>query len=53
MHRRKMFYYSGNYDAFVKTKEELLEHQAKRFKYQQMKLAHLKDFVARFGHGIV
>lgn len=48
-----MFYYSGNYDAYVKTKEELLEHQAKRFKYQQMKLAHLKDFVARFGHGTV
>ena len=51
MEKRRLLYYSGNYDAFVKTRTELLEHQMKRYKCEQAQLSHLKDFVARFGHG--
>lgn len=41
----------GNYDTFVKTRVELLENQAKRYKWEQDQLAHMKEYIARFGHG--
>ncbi|CAG2118378.1 unnamed protein product, partial [Medioppia subpectinata] len=43
--------YGGNYDAFVKTREELLENQMKRYNWEQSQMAHMKDYIARFGHG--
>jgi len=48
---RKLVYYGGNYDAFVRTRLELLENQAKQYTWEQAQLAHMKDYVARFGHG--
>lgn len=47
----RLNYYTGNYDAFVKTRLELLEHQMKRFNWEQAQIAHMKDYIARFGHG--
>lgn len=47
----RLNYYTGNYDAFVKTREELQEHQMKRFNWEQAQIAHMKDYIARFGHG--
>jgi len=49
--QRKLVYYSGNYDQFIKTRLELLENQAKRYDWEQAQLQHMKDYVARFGHG--
>jgi ATP-binding cassette subfamily F protein 2 len=49
--KRKLEYYSGNYDQFMKTRLELLENQAKRYDWEQAQLQHMKDYVARFGHG--
>jgi ATP-binding cassette subfamily F protein 2 len=49
--KRNLDYYSGNYDQFVKTRLELLENQAKRYDWEQAQLQHMKDYVARFGHG--
>lgn len=49
--QKKLVYYGGNYDSFVKTRLELLENQAKRYKWEQDQLQHMKDYVARFGHG--
>lgn len=49
--KRKLEYYGGNYDQFVKTRLELLENQAKRYDWEQAQLQHMKDYVARFGHG--
>jgi len=49
--KKKLVYYSGNYDQFVKTRLELLENQAKRYDWEQAQLQHMKDYVARFGHG--
>jgi ATP-binding cassette subfamily F protein 2 len=49
--KRKLVYYGGNYDSFVKTRLELLENQAKRYDWEQAQLQHMKDYVARFGHG--
>lgn len=44
-------YYGGNYDAFVKTRLELLENQMKRYNWEQSQIAHMKNYIARFGHG--
>ena len=47
----RLHYYTGNYDAFIKTREELQEHQMKRFNWEQAQISHMKDYIARFGHG--
>jgi ATP-binding cassette subfamily F protein 2 len=44
-------FYGGNYDAFVRTKLELEENQAKRYQWEQDQIAHMKNYIARFGHG--
>ncbi|KAH9515875.1 ATP-binding cassette sub-family F member 2 [Dermatophagoides farinae] len=49
--KSKLKYYTGNYDAFVKTRLELLENQMKRYNWEQAQIAHMKDYIARFGHG--
>ncbi|UXI23025.1 U5 small nuclear ribonucleoprotein component [Sarcoptes scabiei] len=49
--KRQLKYYTGNYDAFVKTRLELLENQMKRYNWEQAQIAHMKDYIARFGHG--
>merc|ERR1719188_2899715 len=43
--------YGGNYDAFIKTKAELEENQEKRYQWEQDQIAHMKNYIARFGHG--
>lgn len=49
--KKKLKYYGGNYDAFMKTRLELLENQAKRYQWEQDQIAHMKNYIARFGHG--
>lgn len=51
LNKKKLKYYGGNYDAFVKTRLELLENQMKRYQWEQSQIAHMKDYIARFGHG--
>jgi ATP-binding cassette subfamily F protein 2 len=36
---------------YVQTREELEEHQMKRYEKQQKDVANIKEFIARFGHG--
>uniref|UniRef100_A0AAR2JWA7 ATP-binding cassette sub-family F member 2 n=1 Tax=Pygocentrus nattereri TaxID=42514 RepID=A0AAR2JWA7_PYGNA len=51
LHNRKLKYYTGNYDQYVKTREELEENQMKRYNWEQDQIAHMKNYIARFGHG--
>ncbi|KAA0191079.1 hypothetical protein HAZT_HAZT009421 [Hyalella azteca] len=51
MTKQKLEYYTGNYDAFVKTRSELLENQMKQYNWEQDQIAHMKNYIARFGHG--
>ncbi|MDO8543670.1 MAG: ABC-F family ATP-binding cassette domain-containing protein [Opitutaceae bacterium] len=44
-----LHYYHGNYDAFIKEKEDRKAQQAALFKNQQREIAHLQKFVDRFG----
>merc|ERR1712025_1249349 len=43
--------YGGNYDTFMRTKCELLENQEKKYQWEQDQIAHMKNYIARFGHG--
>jgi ATP-binding cassette subfamily F protein 3 len=44
-----LHYYHGNYDSFIKEKEERKAQQAALYKNQQREIAHLQKFVDRFG----
>lgn len=51
MHQKKLKVYGGNYDTFIQTRFELEENQMKRYKWEQDQIAHMKNYIARFGHG--
>jgi len=48
---RKLKVYGGNYDTFIKTKAEQDESQMKQYNWEQDQIAHMKNYIARFGHG--
>ncbi|KAI8854560.1 P-loop containing nucleoside triphosphate hydrolase protein [Chytridium lagenaria] len=47
--KKKLQYYSGNYDTYVKTKAELEVNQMKAYEKQQVEIAHMKQFIASCG----
>lgn len=51
MHLHKLHYYGGNYDQYVQTRVELEENQMKKYSWEQDQIAHMKNYIARFGHG--
>lgn len=51
MTKKRLKYYTGNYEAFVRTKMELLENQTKQYNWEQDQISHMKNYIARFGHG--
>jgi len=51
LHKQRLDYYGGNYDAFIKVRAELNENQEKRYAHEQDQIAHMKNYIARFGHG--
>lgn len=51
MNNKRLKYYTGNYEAFIKTRMELLENQMKQYNWEQDQIAHMKNYIARFGHG--
>ncbi|KAK2117824.1 ATP-binding cassette sub- F member 2 [Saguinus oedipus] len=48
---KRLKYYMGNHDQYVKTWLELEENQMKRFHWEQDQIAHMKNYIERFGHG--
>ena len=51
MHNQKLMYYGGSYDSYVATREEQELHQMKRYNWEQDQMKHMKEYIARFGHG--
>lgn len=51
LQQKKLNYYTGNFDTYVQTRQELETNQMKRFQWEQDQIAHMKDYIARFGHG--
>jgi ATP-binding cassette subfamily F protein 2 len=48
---KKLVYYTGDYDTYMSTRMDLETNQMKKYKWEQNQIAHMKDYVARFGHG--
>lgn len=46
---KKLVYYGGNYDQFVKTKQDIEIDQMKRYHKQQEEIQHIKQFIASCG----
>merc|ERR1712200_105806 len=49
--QKKLKMYGGNYDIFMRTRLELDENQMKQYQWEQNQIAHMKNYIARFGHG--
>jgi len=49
--QKKLKMYGGNYDIFMRTRLELDENQMKQYQWEQDQIAHMKNYIARFGHG--
>ena len=47
--KKKLIYYTGNYTAYVKTKQENEVNQMKAYNKQQDEIAHIKKFIASAG----
>ncbi|KAI9344824.1 P-loop containing nucleoside triphosphate hydrolase protein [Zopfochytrium polystomum] len=47
--KKKLAYYGGNFDTYVKTKAELEVNQMKAYEKQQAEIAHIKQFIASCG----
>lgn len=43
---KKLEYYNGNYDTFVKTKEDLEVNQLKKYKWEQEQIKSMKEYIA-------
>jgi len=48
---KRLIYYGGNYDTYVKTRKEKEDNQMKQYNWEQDQIAHMKEYIARFGHG--
>jgi ATP-binding cassette subfamily F protein 2 len=48
---RKLTYYTGNYDTYVQARAEKETNQMKQYNWEQSQIQHMKDYIARFGHG--
>lgn len=51
MQKKKLVYYGGNFDTYVQIRAEQEENQMKKYKWEQEQIAHMKEYIARFGHG--
>jgi len=49
--RKRLWYYGGNYDTFLRVRAEQRTNQQAIAAQQGRKVEHLKQFIARFGHG--
>jgi ATP-binding cassette subfamily F protein 2 len=50
---KKLRYYSGNYEMYVKLRRDQDMVQTRQYEAEQRDIADIKDFIARFGHGTV
>ena len=43
--------YRGNYDTYVKARQDREIEQNKKYEFEQEQIKHMKEYIARFGHG--
>jgi ATP-binding cassette, subfamily F, member 2 len=49
MRQKRLVYYGGNYDSYIKTRTELEINQMKAYEKQQEEIRHIKKFIASAG----
>jgi ATP-binding cassette, subfamily F, member 2 len=49
MREKKLMYYGGNYDSYIKTRSEQETNQQKAYEKQQEEIRHIKKFIASAG----
>merc|ERR1711902_329443 len=49
--KQRLKSYGGDYDTFMRTRMEQMENQMKQYNWEQDQIAHMKNYIARFGHG--
>ena len=49
--KKQLNYFGGNYDTYIQTRFELETNQMKKHQWEQDQIAHMKNYIARFGHG--
>ncbi|KAF2755848.1 hypothetical protein EJ05DRAFT_79699 [Pseudovirgaria hyperparasitica] len=49
MRMKKLTYYGGNYDSYIKTRSEQETNQTKAYEKQQEEIKHIKKFIASAG----
>merc|ERR1712232_1077093 len=50
-HRKRLWYFGGNYDTFIRVRSEQRTNQEAIKQLQDRRTAHLKQFISRFGQG--
>jgi ATP-binding cassette subfamily F protein 2 len=51
IHGKRLRYYGGNYDTFLRVRAEHRAMNAAHAKQNERRVTHLKSFISRFGHG--
>jgi ATP-binding cassette subfamily F protein 2 len=51
LRHKKLTVYGGNYAMYVKVREEKEMEQQRQHDWEQDQIQHMKDYIARFGHG--
>lgn len=49
LREKKLLYYGGNYDSYIKTRSEQEVNQMKAYQKQQDEIVHIKKFIASAG----
>ena len=49
MRQKQLMYYGGNYDSYIKTRNENEVNQEKAYAKQQEEIKHIKEFIAKAG----
>ena len=47
LHQKKLEYFGGNYDSYVRTRREKEEAQMKQYSWEQDQIKHMKDYIAK------
>ncbi|KAK2964576.1 putative ABC transporter F family member 1 [Blattamonas nauphoetae] len=50
-HKKKINYYTGNYNQYLITRREREENQRRQYETEQAQIADIKEYIARFGRG--
>lgn len=51
LREKKLENFSGDFDTYIRTRKEKETMQMKKYEWEQDQIKHMKEYIARFGHG--